>query len=104
MKNIWVWAIGGGLAIWYFVSRQPAQGAVTIEQQLVSIWPVFVDAWVYRNNTWLLYDKANPMFREFISINPGETVWVQVSANATLIYGPLTIALVPGGNWPVVWP
>ena len=103
MRKAGLFMIGGGLVIWYLATRKPAAGAVPIETQLASIWSVFVDAWVYREGVWLVYQKVGP-FKEFTSINPGETVWIEVSENATLVYGTLTVALVPGGNWPVVWP
>lgn len=82
---------------WLWGRRTTAAPVLTIEEQLASIWSVFVDAWVYRGGAWLVYAKDGS-FREFTSINMGETVWLQVTSPVTLTYRKMSVPLVPDGN------
>lgn len=88
---------------WLWGRRTTAAPVLTIEEQLASIWSVFVDAWVLRAGNWLVYTKDGA-FREFTSINMGETVWLQVTAPSTLVYRSIRQDLLPDGNInAVVW-
>ena len=97
--------VAAGLVIgvgWLWGRRTTAAPHV-IQQQLASIWAVFVDAWVLRAGTWLVYTKDGA-FQEFVEIQVGETVWLQVTAPATLVYGNIRQDLLPDGNTnAVVW-
>ena len=96
-------AVGLVLGVGWLWGRRTTAAPNPIQQQLASIWNVFVDAWVLRGGQWLVYTKDGAL-QEFTGILMGETVWLQVTAPATLVYGNIQQNLVPDGNInAVVW-
>lgn len=95
-------AVGLVVGVGWLWGRKGA-AAAPIQQQLASIWGVFVDAWVRRAGNPLVYTKDG-VFQEFVEIQVGETVWIQVTAPVTLAFGAIHQNLVPDGNVnAVVW-
>ena len=102
LKGVLV-AAGLVLGVGWLWGRRTTAAPPPILTQLASIWSVFVDAWVQRAGTWLVYTKDGA-FQEFVEIQVGETVWLQVTSPVTLIYGNIHQDLVPDGNInAVVW-
>ena len=102
LKGVLV-AAGLVIGVGWLWGRRTTAAPATIQQQLASIWSVFVDAWVLRGGTWLVYAKDGS-FQEFTSIQVGETVWLQVTSPALLTFGNISQNLIPDGNInAVVW-
>lgn len=72
--------------------------AETVETALSGISDVLEIVWDYAGGDWLFYDPADPEGSDLDGLVKGVGYWLKVTADATLIYGGNSYALMTGWN------
>jgi hypothetical protein len=87
---------------WNLISLYEQPGDTDISSVLSSISGKYASVWAYIDNSWNVYDPANPGFSELMNMEAGRGYWIEMNESATLVISGSTpsnsVSLINGWN------
>jgi len=87
-------AAGETATTFFTVEEEPDTVAVAT----ASISGKLVRVWGYYDGEWQMYDPADPVGSDLMSLTPGRGYWIKVTEDCTLIFGGFSYDLKAGWN------